>query len=471
MSERALKVTSGADIVPLPYRSRRLVEVKSIHQPALSMVPPRQTVSYGSLRKNALISLAAVLLLVGATGGLLAGTTITGAVVTSGLLVVKTGPKKVQHETGGIVSAVHVEDGDQVTAGQILIDLDNTAAKASLRSTETNLVQQEARLARLLAERDDKTTIVFDYSTPTPTLEQSDKQAIFDSETRQFLLRKEQRDNQRSQLSKQAEQAREEVKGNEAQLAAINDELKIVEDELAGLKGLFAKKLVPYARVSEIDRDGAQLRATKGGLEASIAAGQGKIAEIELAIMQVDQTLRSGLTDEIAAAQSQISQLAQQQVVSTESLRRTEIRAPQSGVVHELAVRGPGAVVQAGETVMVVVPQTDALVGEVRIRPSDIDQVYPSQPARIQFSAFDRGTTPTLNGTLQSVSPDLEQDQRTGAMYYSGRIEIGSQELEKLKNLTLVPGMPIEVFITTGDRTILSYLTKPLSDQVERAFR
>ncbi|KQT85593.1 hypothetical protein ASG48_07330 [Aurantimonas sp. Leaf443] len=435
------------------------------------MVPAEATSAYRALRRNILIGVTAVLMMSGSIVGLMAKTVIGGAVIAQGFLAVETGPKLVQHPMGGVVAKVFVADGDKVTAGQPLVQLDTTVAEAQVQATQTSLFQQQARLDRLLAERDGLAELTFPSISQAQLLRYPQFETALDSERRQFLLRREERDGQRSQLRERSRQAEEQVRGDISQLDASTAEIDTVEKEIEGLRGLFKKKLVPYQRLSEMERELSQLKGTQGALRSSIAAGRGKIAEIELQIMQVDQALRAELTDQIASAQEAISTLSEKRTVAADTMARSMILAPQSGVVNELKIHTVGGVIQPAETVMVIVPESDRLVGEVKIRPVDVDQLYAGQDVTLHFSAFDRGTTPALNAELASVSPDLIEDKRTGTMYYLARIKASDEELSKLKGLELVPGMPIEAFVKTSDRTIMSYLTKPLTDQMNRALR
>ena len=220
-----------------------------------------------------------------------------------------------------------------------------------------------------------------------------------------------------------------------------------------------------------MQRELSELTGLQGEMKAAIASGRGRIAELELQVAQVGQTLRASLTDDIATVHQTIAELVQDQIATRDILARSVLHSPQSGIVHDLALHTLGGVVQPAEVLMLIVPENDRLVGEARIRPNDIDQIYPGQEVTLQFSAFDRGTTPALTGKLSSVSPDLSTDPQTGAMYYTARVAIDPGEMDKLGDLRVVPGMPMELYIRTTERTLLSYLTKPLSDQMNRALR
>lgn len=441
---------------------------KWAHPPTLEMVPAGSTAAFSGLRRNLLAGIAMVVIFGGVIGTLVAKTVIAGAVIASGVVVVQSGAKAVQHPSGGIVKALFVSEDEFVRAGQPLVELDTTLAQAQLASAELGLMQQQARLARLLAERDGLKTI--DFSDLGPSFDPRIA-AVAESEGRQFALRLEDRDGKRAQLKERIQQSAEEVKGYQAQLKAAQSQIEIGEDEVARLRSLFKKKLVPQARLNEVERELSQQKGSAGSFQSAIASSRGRMAELELSIIQVDQTMRSEITDQLASAQEAIGILIERQIVAKTALAQGIVYAPKDGLVHELSIHTVGGVVKPAEVMMLVVPEADMLVGDVRLRPNDIDQLYPGQQARITFSAFDRGTTPSINGVLKSISPDLEQDPRTGAMFYHGTLTFSEGELKQVRGLHLSPGMPLEVFVQTGERTLVSYFLKPITDQLNRAFR
>ncbi|HEX5866766.1 MAG TPA: HlyD family type I secretion periplasmic adaptor subunit, partial [Beijerinckiaceae bacterium] len=193
--------------------------------------------------------------------------------------------------------------------------------------------------------------------------------------------------------------------------------------------------------------------------------------ETELQIIQLDQDLKREVATELRDSQGKIGELVERKVAAEDQLKRIEIRAPQSGYVHQLAVHTIGGVINPGEPIMLIVPQADSLVVETRIAPQDIDQVHPGQRVNLRFSAFSQRTTPEIFGTVSRVSADLTREQQTNTSYYTVRVSIPEDELKKLEGKALIPGMPVEAFIQTGSRTALSYLVKPFEDQVARAFR
>ncbi len=439
--------------------------------PGLLLPPPHSTESFVHLRQTGRTALAILLVAGLALGVLLLRTVIAGAVVASGSLVVASGPKSVQPPTAGVISELLVAEGGSVKSGQLLVRMDDKLAHAQLHSVVLNLAQQQARLARLLAEQDGLPKVSFDSVEQSPELSAEEYQTIFSRERRQFEIGEQERDGQKKKLQEQILQAEQAIEGERAQLDASKSDTALVEDQSRKMRKLFEQKLATSKQVNDLERVLAQSRGTEGTLKSQMAANRGKISELQLAIVQVDKTLRSVLTDQIADAQTAIAQLVEQRSIAQTLLDQTQITAPEAGRVLDLQIHTVGGVVQPGQTLMTIVPDKDVLVGSIRIKPADVDQIYPGQEVNIQFSAFDRGTTPTAQGTLKSISPDLVRDPATGAAYYEARVEVNQPAFEHATGVKLVAGMPLEAFVKTNDRTILTYLTKPLSDQINHAFR
>jgi HlyD family secretion protein len=244
-----------------------------------------------------------------------------------------------------------------------------------------------------------------------------------------------------------------------------------VQKELEGVRGLWSQKLVQFTRVTNLERDAARVEGERGNLVASIAQAKGKIAEVQLQILQIDRDMRTEVGKDLADIRGKTSELVEKLAAAQDQLKRIDIRAPQDGTVHQLDVHTVGGVVAPGEPIMLIVPDADVLTVEARVQPQDIDQLQVGQAAILRFSAFNQRTTPELNGEVKLVSPDVAQDQKTGVYYYTVRIAIPGPELARLENLKLVPGMPVEAFVLASSRTFLSYLTRPLYDQAARALR
>ena len=429
-----------------------------------------QSPAQRSIRSHLLGGLAVVALLAGGVGGLAATTELSGAVIAPGSLVVDSNVKKVQHPTGGVVGELRARDGDKVKAGDIVVRLDETITQANLAIVVKSLNELQSRLARLEAERDNVDTILF----PAELLARADDPELARSMTGErnlFEFRKSARAGQKAQLRERIAQLKEEIQGLTGQVAAKKRETELIGQELEGVRDLWRKNLVQIQRVTALERDAARLEGERGQLIASTAQAKGKISEIELQILQIDQDLRSEVAKDLREVQGKIAELVERKVAAEDQLKRIDIRAPQNGMVHQSTVHTVGGVITPGEAIMLIVPEADALTVEAKLAPQDIDQVRVGQTAALRFSAFSQRTTPELDGVVSRVSADLTTDQRTGAAYYVVRITLSDSEIARLEGLRLVPGMPVEAFIRTGERTVLSYVMKPFTDQITRSFR
>lgn len=437
----------------------------------LDVVPVDETRANASMRKVIRAALITVGVFVFGFGTLAATTVIGGAVIGTGVLIVESSSKKVQHPSGGVIGEILVREGDHVKAGQVVIRLDPTVAKARLEAVTEAYDRQLARLERLTAERDNKTELVFSDALLARLKDHPKGEVTLQNEREQFNARLAEREGLRSQLKERLAQSEEIQKGLTEQLAALDNQVASMKKEVERLRELAAKKVVTQSVLAEAERRLLELEGDRAALASQIATEKGRATEIQLQQSQIDQNFQTRVTEEMYDAQRQVAELEQQEAVARDTINRIDIVAPLGGIVHELAVHTVGGVIQPAETLMLIVPEDDGLVGDVKISPADVDQLRAQQPATIHFSAFDRATTPTATGFVKSISADLEEDRRTGALYYSVRIELPPEEVAKLGELKLMPGMPIEAFIQTNDRTILSYLAKPLTDQIARAFR
>lgn len=405
-------------------------------------------------------------------GGWAATSQLSGAVIAQGVVVVDSSVKKVQHPTGGIVGELRVREGDRVNAGDVLLRLDETQTLANATIVTKSLDELLARQARLEAERDGADQIAFPKALLDRTKDgNSEAGRAVSAEIKLFDLRRQARSGQKAQLKERSSQLQEEIKGYSGQADAKQREVDLIHQELEGVRTLFQKNLVPMTRLTSLERDTARLEGERSQLAGMMAQSKGKIAEIELQIIQIDQDLRTEVGKDLIETRSKLSELAERKIAAVDLLNRTDIRAPQTGRVHELSVHTVGGVIAPGEQIMLIVPDADALAVEVKISPRDIDQVYVGQTATMRFDAFDQRTTPEIDGEIGVVAADITQDKRTGSSYYTARVLLKREERAKLGSAKLVPGMPVDVFIKTPGRTALSYLIKPLRDQAERAFK
>ncbi|KMO38933.1 hemolysin secretion protein D [Methylobacterium variabile] len=424
-----------------------------------------------STRRSLARHVAALVLVLGLAGAAVAWTAetpLSGAVIATGTLVVESSSKKVQHPTGGVVAELRAEEGRRVEAGELLVRLDATVAKANLDAVTKSLWELSARSARLEAERDgrDDLAVPADLAEAGPVAD-----ALIAGERSLFRFRRDARAGQTAQLRERVRQLQEEIVGLAEQGGAKEQEIAIIAREYAGVQDLWQKSLIQLTRVTSLEREMARLRGERGALTASTAQARAKIAETELQILQLAQDVRSEVSKELAEIRARRATLTEQQVTARDQIRRIDIRAPQAGTVHELAIHTRGGVIAPGEPIMMIVPTSDTLVAEVRVAPQDIDQIRLGQPAALRIPNFDHRTTPDLPGTVSRIAADVTEDKRTGLSYYLVRLTVPKDDLARLHAARLMPGMPIEAFIRTSDRTVIGYLSKPLLDQARRAFR
>jgi HlyD family secretion protein len=429
------------------------------------MQDPRRTI-----RRLNLIGFAAIAVLVGGIGGWAATSELAGAVIASGTLVVESNVKKVQHPTGGIVGEILVREGSEVTEGQVVMRLDDTLTRATLGVVRSQLDEFLAREARLQAERDGVDAITFP-AVLTSRGNESSAAAAIAGEQRLFESRRTTRGGQRAQLRERIAQINEEIRGLSSQLEAKESEIKFIAEELVGVADLYKKNLIPIIRFMQLQRDKAKLEGERGQFIAEIARARGKASETELQILQLDHDFRNEVLRDLREAQGKIAELKERVTAAEDQLRRVELRAPQSGIVNQLSVHTVGGVISNGEIIMYIVPRSDELVVEARVAPQDVDQLVPGSKATVRIMAGNQRTTPDISGTLTRISADVTRDQQTGVSYYLVRATLDEDQVRRLGDLKLLPGMPAEAFIQTHERTPLQYLLKPLRDQIARTFR
>jgi HlyD family secretion protein len=423
-----------------------------------------------SIRRLTLFGIVSTVLLTVGVGGWAFATEISGALIAQSTVVVESNVKKVQHPTGGVVGGLYVSNGDVVHAGDVIVRLDETVLRANLGIVLNALDELTARSARLESERDGKDEVAF----PADFLARIDEPGVarvINGERRLFALRRAARIGQKQQLGQRIVQINEEVLGVIAQQEAKANEIKLIKRELSGVTELYSKNLVPLNRVNSLERESTRIEGERAQLVATVAQSRGKVAEIELQIIQIDQDLASEVAKELREIDAKVSEYVERKVAAEDQLKRIDIRAPQDGTVHELSIHTVGGVVGPGEQMMLIVPTHDKLAIEAKIAPQDIDQVRIGQTASLRFTAFSARTTPEIEGTVSTVSADTTTDPRTGLIYYTVRISLAPSEVARLGEVHLVPGMVVEAFIKTSDRTVASYLVKPMTDQMMRAFR
>lgn len=419
----------------------------------------------GELRTGLRVLIAAAVI----AGGWGTFVPLGGAIVAPGVIVVESKIKKVQHPSGGIISQINVKDGSHVAAGDLLVRLDETQARANNQMLAKQLEQVQMRIARLTAERDGAADITLPHHLADREME-DDINELMISERGQFTARSVTRNSQKELLHSHSQQLREQIVGLEAQTKSKAEQTELIAKELTGVQDLYNKGLSTITRLAGLQREASRLDGERGQIISGIAEAKAKISETDIQLLRIDQDFRTEVTKELREAKDKEAELTERTTAANDQLRRIEVRAPVAGLVHELAVHTIGGVVAPGETMMEIVPDTDDLVIEARLPPQDINQVQLGQTSHVRFPAFNQRTTPQLAGLVSYVSADLSRDKQTNATYYTVKVTLPASERSRLGDLQLVAGMPAETFLQTTSRTLLSYLLKPITEQLARMF-
>jgi len=378
--------------------------------------------------------------------------------------------KKVEHPDGGVVAEILVRDGDRVRAGDTLVSLDATIPRSALAIVSKGLDELAALRARLQAEREGSETVTMPHELVSRA---SDPEVarVIKAAHKLFEIRRLAREGQKKQLRQRIGQLHEEIAGNESRISAKTAEIRLIGRELDGARELWGRNLMPISKLTALEREATRIEGEKGQLASAIAQIKGKISEVELQIIQVELTFVSEAGKELREVEAKIGEFIERKIAAEERFKRLQIRAPQDGIVHQMKVETVGGVISPGEPIMSIVPEADDLVVEAKVAPHDIDQLTLQQEAVLHFSAFNQRTTPEVLGEIARISADTTTDERNGQSYYTIRIVMDEDQVARLGDVDLVPGIPVEAFLRTGERKVLSYLMKPFNDQLARAFR
>ncbi len=426
--------------------------------------------SQKSLRRHVLGVVSLSIVLVGGLGGWAATAKLSNAVIGDGTVVIDDNAKKIQHLTGGIVSEIAVKEGSHVKVGDLLLSLDGTAVRASLGIVDSTLAQLYARRARLKAERVGKESFTAE-DLAAESVDIDANRSLIDGELQLFATRQSALVGMKKQLKERKNQLAEEIFGIGEQIKSIDNGLSIIDEEYKATNSLYAQQLVTMQRVNVLKRQRVDLEGSRGERVAARAQAEGKISEIDLQILQLDEDRRTENAKELTQVESDIAQSEERRVALQDQLKRLELHAPMDGRIYQMTVHTVGGIVNPGDALMLLAPDARALTVEAKIATRNIDQIFPGQSVNIRFTAFDQRTTPEVAGTVSSISPDAVTDQRSGLTYYPIRILPDDEGVKKLQGLTLYPGMPAEVFIKIADRSVISYFSKPLMDQINHTFR
>jgi HlyD family secretion protein len=424
-----------------------------------------------SIRGRVVAGLVMAFLLVVAVFGWAANSNLVSAVVVSGEVAVDRDLRVVQHRDGGIVKNIPVSAGDLVQQGDILLSLDDTSARTERAILHGKIAELDIRKSRLEAQRD----LREEFSIPagldelivSPAALQTiyvGEHRIFEGNISSFISRKE-------QIDLGIEQVRTEIEGLEARLDAKQDEISLVQAESARVEDLSERRLTVRNVAFSIERENVRLRGEKGEILSALGRARSRVSELELEILTIQETLRTDAQRELREIETQLSELNEKRFVIEDTLSRTEIRAPISGQINDMNVNSVGGVISPAEILATIVPEEAELVFTARVPTVSIEQVDTGYAARMRFVAFDQNETPEIEGTVSYVAAASTSDPKTPGYFYSIKVDVTPGQLARLGNKELRPGMPVEVYVTTAERTALSYLVKPFSDQFARAFK
>jgi HlyD family type I secretion membrane fusion protein len=423
-----------------------------------------------SSRRPLTLGILALVILVGGFGGWAGTAQITGAVIVSGLIEVDQNRQIVQHQDGGIVTHILVDEGDVVEKGDLLVRLDAQDLQAALAVVEGQLFEILARRARFEAERDSTGELIFD-----PLLDEGNPETVANlkaGQTNLFNARLDTNARRTEALSNRKDQIASQIRGILAQQNALGTQLGLIEEELSNKKALLDRGLAQASVVLNLQRETARLQGQTGELAASAGGAEERIIEMEIELLSLETARREEAITLLRDLQFHELELRERRTTLVRQLARLEIRAPVSGIIYGLQVFGSGVVIQPADALLFIVPQDRPLVIAAQVAPTDIDMLTIGQEVAVRFSALDQRTTPELYGKVALVSADAFTDNANSASYYRAEITLNDGELARLpSNATLIPGMPVEAFIRTADRTPFNYLIRPLSDYIARTFR
>jgi epimerase transport system membrane fusion protein len=433
---------------------------------ALPQLPAPTGTPDDSARGPIWAGIAILALFFGVFGGWAALAPLNAAVMGEAVVKVEGNRKSVQHLDGGMVRELRVREGDSVSQDEVLVVLDDTAARAELEVIEQQVIALKAMEARLAAERDGRGEVIFPTEIDLPGAK-----AALDAQRQEFASRRAAIEGEASILNERAAQLGEQIAGNEAQVSSLQAQLDSIRGERASLQELFEDGVVPRTRLLQLDRTASGIEAQIASLTAAIAGGRAAIGENAQRVLQLSLDRLADVDGRLAEVQSRLLDLSPKLSAAKAALQRTEIRSPYGGRVVDLAVFSVGAVIGPGERVLDIVPEAPELVVEARIRVEDIADIAPGMPAEVHFTSYKQRITPLIHGLVTDISADRLTDQRTQAPYYVARVTVDADDLAASPEILLYPGMPATVMITTHERTALDYLVGPLFASLDQSFR
>jgi HlyD family secretion protein len=394
---------------------------------------------------------------------------ISGAVIATGSVEVTGRPKAVQHLDVGIIADITVAEGDRVEAGQGLLRLDDTTLQANLRIYRSRLSEALALRDRLVAEQTDAAQISF--AATDKLIDAQDMPVHQAGQQEIFAARRALEESREARLAEKAAQFGNQIAGVEALIAAKKQQMQYIEEEIASMTQLSDKGLARASQLRGLQRTEADLLGQIAEHQSELARIRNSIRDTEIERLQGRREIKEDVVTKLREATTKIEELRQQILSTAAQLDRVDIRAPAGGRIHEMQFTTLGGVVPPGGLILQIVPHDEGFSFQTQVDPASIDQVFVGQPAKVRFPAFNQRTTPELTGFVKDLSATTSVDEVTGFSFYRVEIAVPEDELARLGSLQLIPGMPVEAYLKTTDRTILSYLTKPLTDQLAQAFR
>lgn len=425
----------------------------------------------GSAGKPLFIGYLALAILVGVIGLWSVNARISGAVIASGMIQVENNRQVLQHPQGGVVGALLARDGDIVEAGDVVLRFDDKLLQSELAIITGQLNELRARKGRLVAERDDAAAIMFSPALLDKASQDLEVRALIEGQIRLFEARRVSLRQEESQLDNQIVQTGDQIEGTQAQLTATEGQAELIVGELADVQSLFDKGLAQASRVSSLRREEARLVGELGQFKSTRAQLKGDIARLEIEKLRLHMSRREEAITALRDLSAQEIELAERELATLDTLTKMEVRTPVSGVIYDSKVFALQSVVTPADPIMYVIPQDQPLIVSARVEAIHIDQVHQGQEAALRFVAFDQRTTPEILANVSKLSADVFTDDATGVSFYQAELIPRADELVKLEGQTMLPGMPVEAFIKTSDRSPLSYLAKPMMDYFNKAFR
>ncbi|TKW67274.1 MAG: HlyD family type I secretion periplasmic adaptor subunit [Paracoccus denitrificans] len=435
------------------------------------MNAPNRSSPEWSPRRPIVMGLVAIAILFAGFGAWAFGTRIAGAVVAPGQIEVEQQRQVVQHPDGGVVEDILVREGASVTAGQVLIQLDGSLLRSELAIVEGQYFEILARRGRLEAERDEQSEITFPVALEQPATRNGMLTDMMAGQRSLFATRRDTLQQSLDQLTTQSQQVGAQIAGIDAQQAALEIQRELIAQELRDQRALLDKGLAQAPRVLALEREAASIDGRIGEMQASKAQAETRQTEISITLLQKKSERREQAETELRDLGYRELELAERRNSLIEQLSRLDITAPVAGVVYQMQVTTPRSVVRAAEPILFIVPQDRPLVIAARIATIHIDEIHPGQDVKLRFAAFNARTTPEIDGLLNRVSADAILDEATNTPFYKAEVTIPAEERAKLGELALIPGMPVEVYIQTGERSPAAYLLKPFTDYFARSFR